>query len=152
MRCTVALFAVWCALSCAAPKVRGTVDESCRSDRDCRYGLVCRDVPADGGAPKACVRETFGECRANDDCLSGTVCRDGACLYDCASDDDCKPGRRCTVGECRWIDEDRPCKSNTDCLSDEECANSTCRPALRMRCFRDADCIPSERCETGRCR
>ncbi len=127
----------------AAPKAG--LAASCRSDRDCAYGLACL------GAPASCVYEDYGACNVPADCLPGRTCREGRCTVACVNDRECDAGRRCLVGECR-VDDTPVCVLPGDCPSGQECVAGRCQPSLRGPCLRDMDCAPPQRCLSGTCR
>lgn len=133
------------ATECAVPLVcrLGRCREECRSDRDCRVGLVClRD---DGLG--ACELE--GEsCVLTSDCRAPLVCLMGRCTNACEEDVDCPPGAACELGPdgsrgCRDSAMTR-CEHNTDCPSPEICApDGVCRE----QCRADRDCRDGTVCD-----
>jgi Cys-rich repeat protein len=74
----------------------GQCVEGCRTDRDCRQGLIC---DTSGGDPGVCV-----ECIDDADCtLPGWICgADGFCHGECQNDRDCPGNQVCdrNLGYC----------------------------------------------------
>jgi subtilisin family serine protease len=138
---------------CVAPSdvCQGDCDRdvcgACRTDADCKEGLVCQAAP--GLAAQVCVAKAPPE-----GCPANTTFRGGYCVPDrtfcgacqaaetCnASDDNCDGAREEGLEGCatarRCLDRDE------DCGEGEVCAATICVKA----CKKDADCEG-----TGRCR
>lgn len=137
--------------ACAHAPPRGNVAASCRSDRDCAYGLVCRGK-SPKAEPRSCVYETYGGCGKDADCFPGRACRQGECTVQCVTDAGCPKGRRCEVGECVATGGKNPCLLPGDCPLGEECLAGKCQEAPPVECAQDLDCGPLERCVAGHCR
>jgi peptidoglycan-associated lipoprotein len=107
-------------------------DPSCKTDKDCKTGLVCADNKCvecgeDSDCPKgkrcsanACV--TKPECERDDQCALGKVCQAGTCKP-CAADNECGPGGSCVAGGCKRATK---CAKDDDCADDEDCTNGVC--------------------------
>ena len=142
----VAGTASWCATTTSS--LRHGPGGACVSDRECLYGLVCREA-GDGGA-RTCRYENWGACDEDGDCLDGPTCREGTCTVQCVADEHCDGGV-CEVGECR-APPDRECVLSTDCGLGRDCVAGRCVERAQLRCFSDLDCRPGERCFGGWCR
>jgi alpha-tubulin suppressor-like RCC1 family protein len=138
------------ASQCAAPLVcrLGRCREECRSDRDCRAGLVCLRDHGLGACElegEACVR--------NSDCPATLVCLMGRCANACNADLDCPPGARCLTDAtgahgCRDTFM-MHCTLNSDCAAPLVCANDG---VCRQQCLTTRDCRDGRVCDaTGTC-
>jgi len=107
----------------------------CKSDKDCKDGLVCGDNKCvecneDAQCPTgkrceahACVAKP--ECTKDDQCPMGQVCQDGHCKP-CATDGECGPGGTCEAGVCQ---RPKKCSTDEDCADDEDCKDGLCQRA-----------------------
>jgi peptidoglycan-associated lipoprotein len=124
----------------------------CKSDKDCKNGLVCNankcvECKTDAQCPKgktcsanACVAKA--QCLTDDQCPNGQVCQAGSCKA-CASDGECGPGGKCDSGMCQ-----RPKKcSNGLCLKQSlgRDIDAGCQLQTIYFAFDDSSVQPSER-------
>jgi peptidoglycan-associated lipoprotein len=115
------------ALGCSSPAKPG-----CKTDKDCKDGLVCSD--------NKCV-----QCKDDTQCPAGKKCEANACVVkpECVKDDECTGGRVCQAGKCK------PCASNSECGPGGTCEAGACQRA--NKCSKDEDCADDEDCVNGFC-
>lgn len=135
---------------CSVP-TKSEVNGGCTKNRDCAYGLECRDN-------KTCQYIAFADCDAEavaqgkPACLNGQKCRDGKCTVFCASNSECKDGV-CKVGVCVVTGKDlRQCLDNRDCVWPESCFHGQCVTHTdAFKCQTDLDCGLGYHCLNYRC-
>jgi peptidoglycan-associated lipoprotein len=105
----------------------------CKSNQDCKSGLVCADnrcveCSDDAQCPtgkrcaaNACV--AAAECTSDETCPLGQVCQAGKCKA-CASDAECGPGGTCEAGACK---RGKRCGKDAECADDEDCVEGVCK-------------------------
>lgn len=154
-------------LGCATGR-RG-ISQSCDSDHDCAYGLVCDGAAFGEAGPRRCLLQKYESCSQNDDCAPGRICRNDTCSVQCLRDADCLPlsyirgeddpdagtlresDYSCAVGECRTRTNDRGCRNNIDCSPGEVCSDGSCREHPAVHCQSNTDCSVGRKCIARSC-